>query len=200
MRKKFDQVYQFKITLERIRPPIWRRIQVPETYTLGDLHVAIQDVMGWADYHLHQFERIHPKNGEKVTIGIPSEDDIGYGWKILAGWRQKISDYFSMENCSADYVYDFGDNWEHRIQLEKILPREKDINYPICIKGKRACPPEDCGGVWGYEEFLEAIKDPKHKEHEEMLEWVGEEFDPEHFDIKDVKFDDPDKRRRIAFG
>lgn len=90
----------------------------------------------------------------------------------------------------ASYVYDFGDYWDHKIQLEKILPREKGVNYPICIKGKRASPPEDCGGVWGYEELLEIIKDP---DHEETMEWLGEDFDPEHFDPKEIVFDDPDE-------
>jgi len=86
-----------------------------------------------------------------------------------------------------------GDYWDHKIQLEKIIPREKGINYPICIKGKRACPPEDCGGVWGYEELLEIIKDPDHEEYEEMIEWVGEDFDPEYFNPQEVVFDDPDE-------
>ncbi|MFQ5794054.1 MAG: plasmid pRiA4b ORF-3 family protein [Candidatus Bipolaricaulia bacterium] len=196
MKKKFNQVYQFKITLEDSKPPIWRRIQVPQTYTFWDLHVAIQDSMGWVDYHLHEFEIIDPANGV-VRIGIPEGD---FDREVLAGWRQKIADYFSMENRLAGYVYDFGDNWVHKIQLEKILPREKNINYPICIKGKRACPPEDCGGIWGYEELLETIKNPNHEEYEEMLEWLGGEFDPEHFDVKEVSFDDPDKRRKMAFG
>lgn len=199
MKKKFERVYQFKITLRHIKPPIWRRIQVPETYTFWDLHVAIQDAMGWSDYHLHMFEIVDPSTGMKIEIGIP-EEEFGEYRGTLAGWRQKIADYFSMENPKADYVYDFGDNWEHNIQLEKILPREKDVDYPRCIKGKRACPPEDCGGVWGYEEFLKAIKDPKHEEHEEMLEWIGGEFDSEHFDVNEVVFDDPDERRKIAFS
>jgi hypothetical protein len=197
MKKKYDRVYQFKIALRDIKPPIWRRIQVPETYTFWDLHVAIQDAMGWSDHHLHEFEMVNPSTGLKVNIGIPAEV---FAREILPEWKQKIADYFSMENRSADYVYDFGDSWEHKIRLEKILPREKNINYPVCIKGKRACPPEDCGGVWGYEGFLEAIKDPNHEEHKEMLEWVGGEFDPEHFDANEVIFDDPDKRRKIAFG
>jgi len=197
MKKKFDQVYQFKITLRDIKPPIWRRIQVPETYTFWDLHVAIQDAMGWSDYHLYEFEMVDPSTGLKVNIGIPDED---FGREILPGWKQKIADYFSVENRSADYTYDFGDNWEHIIKLEKILPRDKNIDYPICIAGKRACPPEDCGGIWGYENFLEIINDPDNEEYEDMIEWVGGEFDPEHFDVKEVSFDDPDKRRRIAFG
>ncbi len=94
--------------------------------------------MGWLDYHLHEFEILNLSTGSKVN--------------------QKIADYFSMENPSADYIYDFGDYWHHEIQLEKILPREKNVNYPVCIKGKRACPPEDCGGVGGYEDLLKIIK------------------------------------------
>lgn len=190
MKKNFNHVYQFKITLRDIRPPIWRRIQVPETYTFWDLHMAIQNAMGWLNYHIHEFEIVDPASGSMVNIGIP--DDM-FGTGVLPGWREKIADYFSMENPKANYTYDFGDNWEHKIQLEKILPREKDVNYPICVKGKRACPPEDCGGVWGYAELLEAIKDPSHESHEELLEWLGENFDPEHFDANEVTFDDPDE-------
>jgi len=195
--KSFSQVYQFKITLQNIKPPIWRRIQVPEIYTFWDLHVAVQDAMGWSDYHLHEFEIVNPLTGLKVNIGIPDDE---FGKKILLGSRQKISTYFSMENPSADYVYDFGDDWKHKIQLEKILPADKNITYPICTAGERACPPEDCGSVRGYEEFLEAIMDPQHQRHEELLEWAGGEFDPEHFDPKEINFDNPDKRRKIAFG
>ncbi len=195
MKKKYNQVYQFKITLKGIKPPIWRRIQVLETYTFWDFHVAIQDAMGWSDYHLHEFKILNPSTGLKVNVGIPIPDDAFYR-EVLQVWKQKIADYFSMENRTADYVYDFGDTWEHRIQLEKILPREKSVDYPICIKGKRACPPEDCGGIWGYAELLEIIKNPNHEEYEEMLEWLGGEFDPEHFDVEEVSFDDPDKRRK----
>ena len=106
MKKKFSQVYQFKITLKDTKPPVWRRIQVPETYTFWDLHIAIQDVMGWLDYHLHEFELINPRTGLNVEIGFPDDE---FGKKILAGWSQKIADYFNMENSMANYVYDFGD-------------------------------------------------------------------------------------------
>lgn len=198
MKKKFERVCQFKITLKGVRPPIWRRIQVPETYTFWDLHVAIQDAMSWLDYHLHRFEIINPSTDMKEEIGIPDED---FEWdiKILPGWERKIADYFSMDSTKADYIYDFGDNWEHMIKLEKIVSRDKDIKYPICIAGKRASPPEDCGGIWGYGDFLEIIMNPNHEEYEEMLEWVGGEFQPEHFDIKEVHFDDPDERWKTAF-
>lgn len=199
MKKKFNQVYQFKITLKDIKPPIWRRIQVPETYTFWDLHVAIQDAMGWVDYHLHQFELIDPRTGIKREIGIP-DDEFDYGIEILSGWRQKIANWFSMENKLADYRYDFGDNWRHEVKLERILPRDQNAKYPICIDGTRACPPEDCGGTWGYKDLLEILKNPSHKEYAEKLIWVGGEFDPEYFDVKEVIFDDPDIRRKTAFS
>ncbi len=186
-KRKFDQVYQFKITLKQIRPSIWRRIQVPETYTFQDMHVAIQDVMGWEGYHLHEFEMVDPATGAKMRIGAPDED-FGFGREILREQREKIARYFSMENRSAEYLYDFGDDWEHRIPLEKILPRGAGVKYPVCIKGKRACPPEDCGGVWGYADIMEALQDPDSEENEELLEWVGEDFDPEYFDAEMIYF------------
>ena len=200
MKKKYDQVYQFKITLKGTKPPIWRRILVPETYTFWDLHVAIQDAMGWDDYHLHEFTLLSPKTGRKVKIGIPSDEDVDYGWEVLAEWNQKIAHYFSSDNSKADYVYDFGDGWEHSIKLEKILPRETGVAYPRCIDGRGACPPEDCGGIGGYAEFLEAIGDPANELHEDMLDWVGGSFDPDDFDPNDVEFEDPDSRFKLAFG
>jgi hypothetical protein len=199
MKKQFNQVYQFKITLKEIKPPIWRRIQVPETYSFWDLHVAIQDAMGWSDSHLHLFEIQHPATDEIVEIGIPDED-FEDEFETLPGWKKKIADYFSMENPKAEYIYDFGDNWEHTIILEEILPRDEKTAYPICIKGKRACPPEDCGGPWGYGDLLETINDPDDEEYEDTMEWLGGEFDSEHFDPDDVHFDDPDERRKFALG
>ena len=198
MKKKYDQVYQLKITLKGTKPPIWRRIQVPESYTFWDLHVAIQDAMGWEDYHLHEFVFTLPIMNIKVRIGIPMEDD--FDETILPDWDQKIADYFSSETPKAEYTYDFGDGWQHDIILEKILPCETGVIYPRCVDGKRACPPEDCGGIGGYVEFLEAIGDPANERHEDMLNWVGGEFDPEDFNPSEVKFDDPAKRFKIAFG
>jgi len=207
MKKKFDRVYQFKIFLKDIKPPVWRRIQVPENYTFWDLHVAIQDAMGWRDCHLHQFELINPSTGFKNVIrsyeGEEFDDDI-----VELEGLEKISEWFSIDNRIAHYEYDFGDGWLHTVRLEKILPRDKNVSYPICIAGKRACPPEDCGGVWGYEELLEILRDKNHPEYEDMIAWVRdqleleetEEFNSEHFDPKEVTFDDPDKRFKIAFG
>lgn len=199
MKKQFNQVYQFKITLKETKPPIWRRIQVPETYSFWDLHVAIQDAMGWGDAHLHLFNIKDRSTGEFVEIGIPDED-FEEEFETLPGWKKKIADYFSMENSKAEYVYDFGDNWEHTIKLEKILPRDEKTVYPICIDGNRACPPEDCGGPWGYEDLLQTISDPDDEEYEDTMEWLGGEFDPEEFDPEEVHFDDPDGRRKMALG
>lgn len=197
MKTEFNQVCQFKISLEGTRPPIWREIQIPESYTFWDFHVAIQDAMGWEDYHLHEFELLKPSTGSKVNIGIPDDD---FGRRILAGWTQKIADYFSLEKRTANYLYDFGDCWKHQIELQKIILKKRGIVYPVCTNGKRACPPEDSGGIGRYEELLGIIKNPAHEEYEEMLEWLGGEFDPEYFKAKKVHFDDPDSRRQIAFG
>ncbi len=140
-KRKFHWVYQFKIRLNGISPSVWRRIQVPEYYTFWDLHVAIQDAMGWLDYHLHEFYMTHPVTSEKVIIGVPDEEDELFERETLPDDREKISDWFSMENRKADYTYDFGDNWTHSIVLKDILPRDRDRDYPLCIAGKRACPP-----------------------------------------------------------
>ncbi|HJK86945.1 MAG TPA: plasmid pRiA4b ORF-3 family protein [Candidatus Megaira endosymbiont of Nemacystus decipiens] len=186
MTKKDEKIYQFKITLKSSKPPIWRRIQVPENYSFWELHVALQDAMGWEDYHLHQFDMTDPKNGFEVNIGNP--DDLEYGRNIINEQKVKISKYFSSLNKKAFYEYDFGDGWEHTILLEKIIPQEAKVKYPRCIAGKRKCPPEDCGGLWGYEELLEIISDPKHPEYKERIEWLGNKFDPDDFNPEDIVF------------
>ena len=104
-----------------------------------------------------------------------------------------------MENSKAGYVYDFGDDWEHILTLEKILPREKGTKYPVCIKGSRACPPEDCGGIWGYDELVEIISDPEHEEYHKMIEWLGGGFDAEAFDVNSIEFENPRERWAFAF-
>ena len=197
MKKKFTNVYQYKITLMDIQPQIWRIIEVTETYTFWDLHVAIQDAMGWEDYHLHDFKIVNPSTGMKAEIGIPDEE---FEREILPDTKQKIADWFSLENRLAEYTYDYGDSWHHTVKLEKILPRDENVTYPRCVDGKRACPPEDCGGTRSYEQLLEIIKDENHEEYERMMEWLGGEFDSEHFDVKEVIFDDPVERRKMAFG
>jgi hypothetical protein len=189
MTAKTTNIYQFKIALKEIKPKIWRRIQVPEKYSFWDLHVAIQNAMGWENYHLHKFEIIDPKTGFKVEIGMPDEefDDI----QIVPEEKAKIAKYFLSAKDKAIYEYDFGDGWEHEIVLEKILPTVVDNQYPKCIAGERACPPEDCGGVWGYEGLLEIMANQEHEEYTDRMEWLGREFDPEAFDPGSVEFEDP---------
>lgn len=171
---------------------------MPENYTFWDLHVAIQDVMGWMDCHLHMFEILNPGKAALENIGIPA-DDFDDLLKVIPGWTRKISAYFSPKNQKARYLYDFGDDWPHDVRLEKVLPREKGVTYPVCVTGKRACPPEDCGGILGYQNFLEAVMNPFHEEHKETLEWVGGEFDAEAFASNKVCFEDPEERRQVAF-
>jgi hypothetical protein len=98
----------------------------------------------------------------------------------------KISDLLKKEKEKIVYEYDFGDGWEHDVLLEKILPDNEKLTFPVCLEGKMACPPEDCGGIWGYSDMLEILKQPKHEEYDNIIEWLGEEFDPEHFDIEAV--------------
>jgi len=187
-------VLQFRIELLWIEPAIWRRIQVPESYSFWDLHVAIQDVMGWLDYHLHAFRVV----GFADDIGIPDEE----GWSDVVtrpGWKFPIGPVFSEQRPLASYEYDFGDSWVHEVRFEDMLPVEKGVKYPRCVAGARRCPPEDCGGHYGYELFLKAIADPSHPEHESYLQWVGGSFDPEEFDPTVGEFDDPKERWKIAF-
>ncbi len=198
MKRTYEHVYQFKIALKGIEPTVWRQIQVPETYSFWDLHVAIQDSMGWLDYHLHEFELIDPSTGEQVSIGIPSDDFEDFDKIVLPGWELKIADYFAATNVSANYEYDFGDGWQHEITFEQIILRAKKGTYPTCIAGERACPPEDCGGVVGYQEFLEIIMNPAHERYKDMLTWAGGEFHPEYFNPEKVKFTDPAERLKAV--
>jgi len=172
-------VYQIKVTLIGSKPPIWRRFLVRETTTLSRLHDILQIIMGWQDYHLHMFTI----NGQ--IYGDPEDDEYGdLGTKNEARFRP--NEALGREGSKFRYEYDFGDSWEHELIVEKILPAEKGIRYPLCVAGKRSCPPEDVGGVWGYQRFLEAIGDPEHPEHDEYLEWSGGKFDPKHFDLDEV--------------
>jgi hypothetical protein len=193
---KYKHIYQFKITLEDSKPVIWRRIQVPENYTFWDLHVAIQDAMGWYDCHLHQFEMVDPKQSEQVTIGKPDEE---FDEPILTEWKTSIADYFSLKNKKAFYTYDFGDDWRHKIVLEKIAPIEVEQTYPQCVAGEMACPPEDCGGIYGYQDLIEIMNDPKHEDHESMLEWLGRELEPTAFSIDSIHFSNPKQRFKEVF-
>jgi hypothetical protein len=155
--------------------------------------------MGWSDYHLHEFVIKNPSTNLFVKIGIPDEEVDPVDNDTLPGWEIPIAEYFSGTNPNAKYLYDFGDDWEHTVNLEKVFPAEGGISYPRCVDGKRACPPEDCGGPFGYESLLEALADPNHESNALMLDWINEGFDPEYFSAADVTFDDPEERWEIAF-
>ena len=194
-----NRVYQFKIQMKEITPVIWRRILVPETYNFWDLHVAIQDSMGWHDSHLHMF-LIRKKHTQSISrIGIPHEEMFEDEPEIITGWKAPISDYFHDVGVTAEYRYDFGDNWKHEVLLEGILLREKGTKYPKCIDGTRSCPPEDCGGIPGYENLLAVMKDPDDEEYDDLITWLGKKFIPEEFSTEKVKFDNPKKRWKISF-
>ncbi len=174
------KVYQFKVTLKYIRPPIWRRIQVLSDHTLGDLHLVLQVVMGWSNDHLHEF-RIG-----QVSYGV-QDPEMDWGGPDIDEDDVTLDQVVTQKGARVHYQYDFGDSWDHEIQLEKILDVEPGRQYPACITGKRACPPEDIGGVWGYVRFLETMANPRDPEYKEMREWWGaDSFDPEAFDLEEV--------------
>ncbi len=172
-------VYQLKVTLDDSKPPIWRRLLVLEDTSLFTLHKIIQRAMGWQDYHLHMFTIA----GQ--IYGDPADDETGdLGTKNEKRFR--LNQFGFREKVKFSYEYDFGDGWDHTILIEKILPADASVRYPVCITGKHACPPEDVGGVWGYDSFLETISNPDDPEYDEKLEWIGGEFDPEEFDLDGI--------------
>ena len=173
------QIYQFKVTLRGIRPPIWRRFQVTDDLTFYQLHRILQEVMGWYDGHLHAFDL----NGFQIT----DAETLAEGWYDGEDEQKAtVKKYVHQEGQKFRYEYDFGDSWDHDVLLEKIFPVEADAHYPRCLKGKRACPPEDCVGIWGYEDLLKILADKKHPEYATYFEWVGGEFDPEAFDLEEI--------------
>lgn len=173
-----NKIFQFKITLLGSEPPIWRRIQVQDC-TLDKLHELIQTAMGWTNSHLHQFEIKGQRYGDPELLDDGFED---FGCEDST--TTMVSEILPKtgRRFAFGYEYDFGDSWDHEVMFEGSPPVDPKAKYPQCVEGERACPPEDCGGVWGYDNFLAAIRNPKHAEHEDMLEWVGGKFDPEKFD------------------
>ncbi len=174
---KSKPVYQLKIILAHVEPPVWRRVEVADC-SLAKLHDVIQTAMGWHSCHLWAFD----VNGEQYG----DSDDADLELDMTSARKMKLSRLAADGVKRFRYVYDFGDNWEHVIRLEKTLEADPQAKYPRCVAGSRACPPEDCGGAWGYGDLLEALRNPKHKEHQDMKEWIGGDFDPEEFDLKSV--------------
>jgi Plasmid pRiA4b ORF-3-like protein len=175
---KPDSVFQIKITLRGIHPPIWRRIHTKDC-TLEELHALIQVTMGWEFEHLYRF---NIGGVEYADLDMMNDGDVEDACDT------KLSEVLPARNRRPrfHYEYDFGDEWIHQLIVEERLPAEKGVKYPICVAGQRACPPEDCGGPWRYSDFVETIRNPDHQRHEETLEWVGGEFDPERFDLETV--------------
>lgn len=170
-----EAVYQLKVTLDGIRPSIWRRILVRGDITLFKLHKILQVVMGWQDYHLHQFLI----NGESYSVISIEANMLGDDFKDEK--RFKLNRVVPLEKLKFTYEYDFGDGWGHTILAEKIFRPEEELKAPVCLDGKRSAPPEDCGGKGGYDDVLKALGNPSRPENAELLEWLGE-YDPEHFD------------------
>jgi hypothetical protein len=174
-------IYQLKITLSDSKPPIWRRIEVDGFISLGQLHWVIQLVMGWTNSHLHHFI----VDGTYYGMCDPDFSDWG-------DMETLDEEKFTLQNIASDvgskfiYEYDFGDSWEHLVLVEAIKEPEAGVFYPRCLKGKRSCPPEDVGGIWGYYGFLEALQDKDHPEHESYVEWIGSVFDPEYFPLETI--------------
>jgi hypothetical protein len=200
---KRKTAHKFRIELMGIEPVIWRLIEVPSSYSFWDLHVAIQDAMGWLDYHLHVFRIIPKRRRKPVLIGIPDDDFPDDTTR--SGRDIPITKYFQAPGDHAIYEYDFGDAWEHHVLLEGINLQEIDAKYPRCLAGGGACPPEDCGGIDGYYRILDILDDPDHPEHQETVEWLKGHlkcyfpFDPEYFNPEAVEFWNPKKRWKMAF-
>ena len=179
MAKNPNQLYQIKVTLRSVHPAIWRRILIPGNTTLLKLHDILQIVMGWEDAHLHMFKIPGLVYGDLM-------DDVYGEISTALEAHFKLNQLITYEGQRFSYEYDFGDSWEHELVVEKILLGQEHLRTPICLEGKRACPPEDVGSLWGYENFLKALQDPEHEEHEDYLIWIGGEFDPEAFDLDEV--------------
>lgn len=177
MQRNLRDLYQIKISLKDVKPPVWRRLLLSSSTDLAELHRIIQIAMGWSDSYLHQFTADHQQ------FGVP---DTEFGNSINPERGKRIGSLLKHENQWMTYEYDCGDGWEHIVTLEKILPYQPAEAGPNCIDGRGGAPPEDVGGAWDYQEFLEAYTDQGHPDHQEKVDWVGDQFDPDHFDIADI--------------
>jgi hypothetical protein len=183
--KKLKQkhAYQMMVLLEGSEPKIWRQISVPGNMTLADLDRIIQAAMGWTNSHLHQFTiegQVYGVLDDEWIDEMPSLPDNEFTLDAVLGTEVK----------SFSYEYDFGDGWQHQVEVQMvIIADEKRNSWPMCLAGANACPPEDVGGLGGYEEFLEAIGAPVHEEHDSMRRWCGGPFDPQGFDLNSANRD-----------
>lgn len=170
------QIYQIHIELKNSKPKIWRRLLVDSNIFLEELHDVIQIVMGWEDAHLHCFY-------DGMNQYAPKEFQLE---ESIESKKVRLNRLLISIKSKITYEYDFGDEWIHVITLEKVLEPDNKLQLPKCIGGKLNSPPEDCGGIWGYYNMLEIIKDPDHDEHEDIMEWLDDDFDPEYFDMDEI--------------
>jgi hypothetical protein len=177
--------YQLTVTLVGSEPSIWRRLLVPANTPLNIFHRVIQTAMGWSDYHAHQFLAAG-KQGRKVYGVVEGKAGVKFGLRVLDENSYRLSDLMQAERDQCLYEYDFGDSWMHKLVLEKIIENPVSSEKLSCLEGNGACPPEDSGGVADYEEWLKAIKDPEHSEHEDAVEWLGADYDPYRFESQKV--------------
>jgi hypothetical protein len=169
------RLYELKLTLLYLEPMVWRRVRVPCDITLAQLHDVIQVAMRWDDDHLHEFII-----GRK-RYGIPEPDPIGFGDPAVDEGIVRLNGV-AKPKAKFVYLYDFGDDWTHEVRIERELESESGKREAICVAGENACPPEDCGGVPGYLDKLDILADAKHEDYGRILEWLGDDFDPRHFD------------------
>ncbi|HSW96368.1 MAG TPA: plasmid pRiA4b ORF-3 family protein [Candidatus Saccharimonadales bacterium] len=187
-------IFQFKVTIKGITPPVWRRILIPSEATFYELHIAIQDSFAWEDYHLHEFYIGPAWDNNVPRICLPYPDDLNLfdEKEPYNEGETLLSAFFSEKQSKATYVYDLGDSWEHTILLEKTLPFNQTAAYPQVISGKRAGPWEDSGGPCGYQEKIEILKNKNHEYYQEIADLLGveniNELDLEHFDPEEVTF------------
>lgn len=176
-----NTILQLKVTLRGTKPPIWRRVLVENTVTFEALHDIIQTAMGWTNSHLHEF------NVNGVRIGQMLDDfDADFGDGLIDDATVTLHSALTPAVSKFEYLYDFGDSWEHAVVVEKWLTADAAVTYPVCTGGKLHAPPEDCGGIPGFYQLLTVVADKRHPEHEEMLEWLGDEYDPQAFNQQEV--------------
>lgn len=169
------KLIKLKVMLQGIRPPIWRRLLMPGWITLGEFHWAIQKTMGWEDCHLHRFDVAGRAYGDPLSVDMVDDEEC-----------MTLDGIMKLHIARFLYTYDFGDDWEHVITIEGTQPTLDDDLYPTCIAGRRNCPPEDCGGCWGYYDMLSALADPDHPNRDVWIEMADDGFDPEAFAVEDA--------------
>lgn len=179
MTTRSTTVHRLKVTLRQVKPPVWRRIEVPSDIKLSELAAVLEAAMGWLGGHLHAFE------AGGVSYELPDEESIGFG-PTIDERKARLGEVLPAVKAKMRWDYDFGDGWQHDVIVEAIEPRRSNIEYPVCIAGKRACPPDDCGGPSGYANLVTALSDPTHEQHGELTRWAPPGFYPAAFDVAET--------------